>query len=353
VKSYVISFLLGLSGVVLTYLAEWGTGTDFGQWTAVVAGMTPVAVNAIRKWIDAALRGQDGGDDPTDQAEPPDSPNPFFTLGLLALLMPSVASAQFDFDSRPPRAIIQGPTHAIPGEMVILDASQSEGADRFRWSISPELRGRKQLLEIDGGKRVQVASYGGRYILTLAVSNAAGIDLLTWEITIQGQPPCPPPDPKPDDVRPLPDDIRPPPPPPPPPDDTKPVPPPPPPPPPPIPQGEFGIAPQVAALVALIPDPQRAATAQTLAGKIEGLAAEIAAGAVGDAQTVLNRIGQGLRDVSPLWATAAPQFAAVMQGIYEQHKGGRLAVTTLGRFRDAASWALLLREIAIGLKAVR
>ncbi len=136
----------------------------------------------------------------------PSTPHRCITVCLLAafLVQPDPVAAQSEQSL--PRAIIQGPTQAVPGEMIILDASQSAGAERYRWTISPELRGRKQLLEIDQGKRCQVASYGGRYVVTLAVSNASGIDLLTWELTIAGQPPCPPPEPAPTpvDPRPLP-----------------------------------------------------------------------------------------------------------------------------------------------------
>lgn len=97
----------------------------------------------------------------------------------------------------PPRAIIQGPSQAIAGELIVLDASTSEDAERYRWSIAPELKGRRQLIESDGGRRCQVASYGGRYVVTLAVSNSEGIDLLTWELVVAGPSPCPPPIPEP------------------------------------------------------------------------------------------------------------------------------------------------------------
>lgn len=392
-RSSLKSLVYGVVGAVIGAVASWLATGDFGIWSAAAAGLgsTLTAQSArIVEWVWGRMGGGDqNGDPPVDGLggkyvgvlETPqfmhdvqghaiggDDPdvssvkfgNPFYSTLIAAtvILSPSVGWTQFDERPRPPRAIIQGPTHAIPGEMIILDASQSDGADNFRWSISPELRGRKQLLEMDGGKRCQVASYGGRYIITLAVSNAGGIDLLTWEITISGQQPCPPPEPKPPEPSPgpAPDDATPPgphpgptpvPP-------TPPTPPPPKPPePPPIPPGEFGIAPQVAEMVSKLPDPQRVATALALADRIEALAAEVAAGAVKSAPATLERMGDALRMVSPIWAANARQFAALMDEVYEQHRRGKLRVFADLSFVDSSSWALLLREIAIGLRAAK
>lgn len=38
-------------GAAITYLAEWASGTDFGEWTPIVVAAAAVAVNLFRKWV--------------------------------------------------------------------------------------------------------------------------------------------------------------------------------------------------------------------------------------------------------------------------------------------------------------
>jgi len=264
-------------------------------------------------------------------------------LILLALLVPSIAVAA------PPRAIITGPTTAIPGELLTLDATSSENEPKhFKWSISPELRGRKQL-EPNGGKCV-VATYPGVYVVTLAISNDDGIDTLTYQLTFPGEAPCPPPAPKP--VVP---DVPIPPVPVPTPTPNPPVPTPPGPVPTPvIPDGEFKVSAKVAALIGKINSPNRSTEAKQLADAADSLAAEVAAGTVTNATVVLTRIGAGIKDIkNPQWVAAATEFAALMQSTWQEHSKGRLKLTTIGGIVDASGWSTLLRELAVGARAVK
>lgn len=247
-------------------------------------------------------------------------------LGI-SLLMPACAMAQAD---HPPRAIIQGPSAAIPGEMVVLDASTSEGAKTYKWSISPELRGRKQLLEIDGGKRVQVASYGGRYVITLAVGNEVGIDLLTWDLRVDGSEPCPPPEPSPtpEPVDPTPIDPKP--------VDPKPVDPPKPVEPiQPPPAGEFLIAPEVFSLASVATSPTRVADCNLLASECD----RIATGNWSTMNSIAQETVNVLNELPPGWEPMKTRVKEAIGALY-----------TNGRIKNAQDIVRLLRELKVAFE---
>lgn len=260
------------------------------------------------------------------------------SLLLLALLVPSVASAS------PPRAIITGPTTATPGEFLTLDATGSENDPKhFKWSISPELRGRKQLLPSDGGGKCVVATYPGVYLITLAISNDDGIDTLTYQITIPGDAPCPPPEPQPVPPQPVPPTPGP-----------APQPTPVPVPVPVIPDGEFKVAAKVAEIIGRINSPSRTTEAKQLADAADALAAQIAAGTVTNATEVLTRIGGGIKAMNnPAWTAAAADFAKLMETTWKSHSAARLKLTAIGGIVDPAGWSTLLRELAVGARAVK
>ena len=44
--------LVAAVGAALTYLSEWASNTDFGQWQPIVAAVLAVATNAVRKWAE-------------------------------------------------------------------------------------------------------------------------------------------------------------------------------------------------------------------------------------------------------------------------------------------------------------
>lgn len=230
------SALIALVSAVLTWgtdaVAAWA-GTSLGAFAPAVMAAWSVAVNAVqtrvRQWLadvadDAAgaeLRRAIEEHQPETAREyvervEPRSLDPNFppapqtrlevfrglagdeTVVRGLLLAAAVLSLAACAAAAPPRAIITGPTTGTPGEFLTLDASTSEGTPKhFRWSIAPELRGRKQLLPSLTGERCTVASFPGRYLVTLAVANDDGIDSLTWQIEIPGNAPCPPPEPQP------------------------------------------------------------------------------------------------------------------------------------------------------------
>lgn len=233
------SALIALVSAVLTWgtdaIAAWA-GMSLGAFAPAVMAAWAVVVNAIQTRVRQALA--DSADDaaadelrkateerasvvlgpaefvesyeprsldPNFPPSPPprlqtfqdlagDGSRPLVVLAFLAGLLGCSAVG----NAAPPRAIITGPNTGTPGEFITLDASTSEGAPKhFRWSIAPELRGRKQLLPSLAGERCTVASFPGRYLVTLAVANDDGIDSLTWQIEIPGNAPCPPPEPQP------------------------------------------------------------------------------------------------------------------------------------------------------------
>ena len=339
------SFSFGVAGVILTYASEFIAANDFGVYTPVVAGLwTVISAQAWR-----FLRSQPPEDQSRSNASEVLSPeqlqqqeqqrsvvdetrfgNPFYSLALM-LMLPGVACAQFD--ARPPRAIIQGPTHAIPGEMIVLDASQSDGAAIYHWTISEELRGRKQLIPLDDGKRCQVASYGGRYVVTLIVSNAAGIDVARWELNINGERPCdqpePPPHPVPDDgespaPRPGPVPVP----------EPKPEPTPIPEPILPPPQGEFSIAPTIFAIASTAASSSRIADCQRLASecdRIQGVQATL----------LMNRPTAMMAEILAV-VTALP---GGWEKLKDAIKPEVLRLNAAGKLKTADDIARLLREI--------
>lgn len=329
------SLLISLTAAVLTacteLISQAVAGSGFGMYLVPIMGAWGVVVNAIQTrmtdWLNPKL--------------------PVIPLLLAMLLFPASVFAAS------PRAIITGPTTATPGEFLTLDATGSENEPKhFKWSISPELKGRKQLLPSDGGGKCVVATYPGVYLITLAISNEDGIDTLTYQITIPGEAPCPPPSPVPTPPQPLPIPPGPVP-------TPTPLPPVPPVPvpvpiPPVVPPGEFNVAPQVAVIVSKIPSPNRVAEAKQLADAADALAAEIAAGTVTNATVVLTRIGAGIKALnSPAWVVAAPELAALMQATWQAHSKDRLKLTTTGGIVDASGWSTLLREVAIGARGVK
>lgn len=109
------------------------------------------------------------------------------TAFLLLLMIPAAALAD------PPKAQILGPTGGTPGDILILDATKSAGAEHFAWRVYPELpESRPTLLPLENGAKCIVASVPGTYIVFLAVSNADGLDMVRWVVVVGGPGPAPP-----------------------------------------------------------------------------------------------------------------------------------------------------------------
>jgi hypothetical protein len=120
-------------------------------------------------------------------------------LLLVFLSIAGVASAE------PPKAVIQGADPSAAGEICVFDATGSENEPtHYSWDIQPEVKGRRQLLEIEGKKRVVIATFPGRYLLTLTVSNPDGHSMAHKEIVIPGSAPQPAPGPQPSPPAPVP-----------------------------------------------------------------------------------------------------------------------------------------------------
>jgi len=279
------------------------------------------------------------------------TPSGATTIGCLALLLclAGVASAA------PPKAVINGPTTGTAGELLTLDASQSEGENiKFLWRVTPDVAGRRLFRVCDKDpSRVSIASLPGTWAYTLVVSNADGADLLTWVVTIPGTPqptPSPlPPRPGPDVVPPSPSPPMPPTPgpgptPSPTPGPTPPGPrPPDPSPEPPVPVPLTGFAADVAGWVKLVISPTRDAEAKRLADACEATASAISAGAHNGPAAILAAIkaanNAALGSSLAAWGPFAARYTAALGIKY-----------AAGELKTNEQWAAMLNETAKGLR---
>lgn len=262
---------------------------------------------------------------------------------LLALAFPAFAMAG------PPKAIIEGADPSISGEIVVLDGSRSEGEPtNFSWEITPEIKGRRNLLNLDQGKRVVVHSFPGDYLVELIVSNADGHSRAVRQLHIPGTaPPSPVPQPVP--PQPVPNPA-------PGPAPAPPAPTPPGPPPGPAPAPEqplTGLALSTYNAAMSVQSTKRAAEAACLAGGCSSLSSSIAAGRFNEFTTPLtvgnalvNEMGKVMNECtatsSAAWADARELIAAKVESLYKA-----------GQLRTAADWKSALDQIAQGLARVK
>lgn len=379
-NKYVKSALISLAGVIGAAITQSATGQDLsGTGAAIAAGVSAWLANLLKDlaplllaWLQAKLAGKSttpaaldlqkldllgpltdeqlanlrAGGFEVDFVPPPPAPAmdmsklsggdddvPFSMLWLVPLLWLCCSAAQ----AAAPKAVINGPQTGTRGEILILDATQCEGEPtHFTWRITPELKARKQLELKDGGRRVQVASYGGSYVVTLTVSNADGNDVVTWPLVIPGDAPCPSPEPQP--VTPTPVDpipVDPAPPRPPAPEPVIPTPPPAPQPVTPTPPapspGRFGIAARVRAAVLGVSSPTRAAEVAKLRARLTDLKAQGAAGSL-NAQQFLDALVGELKLLPDSWQVVKTLAAL---GIRVLVTGGQLK--TVEDFIDLAA----------------
>lgn len=52
---------IALVGALLTYITEYLSGIDFGEYTPVVVGIWSIAVNAIREFLKGTQQGGENG----------------------------------------------------------------------------------------------------------------------------------------------------------------------------------------------------------------------------------------------------------------------------------------------------
>lgn len=268
------------------------------------------------------------------------------TIGCLALILGLAASAS----AAPPKAFINGPSTGTPGELLTLDASQSEGDDlKFLWRVQPDVAGRKTFQPTcKEQSKIHICSMPGVWSYTLVVSNAEGADLLTWVVTIPGTPqptpsPLPPTPPAPDPK----------------PEPTPPVPPLPTPVPPgpgpaptptPVPPSRYGLDTLVTGWAAGIPEADRIA----YAGVCESVAALIVAtkeNFIGDPNEVAKKVAAALTDaVKAARVTPSLKLAEVL---------GKLSLwiktrsKEKGDLKTGEDFAVVLREVAAGLRGVK
>lgn len=258
----------------------------------------------------------------------PGSGNPLLPL-LAFLLIAGTASAAG------PKAIINGPATAVPGELVTLDASGSQGENlRFRWSVQPDQPGRIMFEECPKGSgKIRISTFPGTWHYTVFVFNAEDSDVLTWAVTIPGgtvptpspTPPAPTP-PAPPSPNPAP---------------PAPVPPTPPPQP-----STFGIRDQIPVWAMTVTSPNKVANAARLADAADALAAAVAAGTTSGpakilaALTAANAIALG-SDLAA-WKSFGVSYSAALTGLY-----------ATGKLKTDAEWSEMLRETAAGLRMVK
>jgi len=277
---------------------------------------------------------------PTDTGMP-------FSLILTLILIGGMGS---DLFAGAPKAVINGPTTGTAGELLTLDASQSEGENlKFLWRVQPDVSGRRMFRSCGTtGEVIHISTMPGTWQYTLVVSNADGADLLTWTVTIPGNP-APQPNPvPPGPVPPVPVPPSPPGPQPGPTPGPGPVPPgPQPDPPAPAPgPARFGIRDQIPGWAATVTTANRASDAAKLAAAADSLAAAIAAGTVSgpakilSALTVANTAALGT-DLAA-WKSFGVSYSAALSGLY-----------ATGKLKADSDWAEMLRETAAGLRLVK
>jgi hypothetical protein len=243
--------------------------------------------------------------------------------------------------AEPPKAVIQGAEPSAAGEICVFDATGSENEPtHYSWDIQPEVKGRRQLLEIEGKKRVVIATFPGRYLLTLTVSNPDGHSMAHREITVPGAAPLPAPGPQPTPPAPGPTPA-PPTPAPPSPTPGPPAPEPLPPTPPCPPESRFNLTKDIAAWAKDVPKAER----ESYAGICDAMAAEIVA-------TPANFSGANIKEVGEKIAAAlakkvgAPRFGLIPLLMKLNNRVRELSP----QLKTLDDWAGLFREVAAGLR---
>lgn len=221
----------------------------------------------------------------------------------------------------PPVARITGPTSSAPGDLVVLDATQSSGALSYAWVL---VNSSKTFLPVDAGQRIVFASATeGDYVFVLVVAGAvdgrAMVSIVQHRVQITAPKPPNPPGPEPT---------------------------PPPSPKPSFPDDRWGLAQIVydAAMAVSRPTGQRAREAQSMAKAFRAVAAQVVAVPM-TVEQIRDAYSKGLADA------LGPAFTAWRSwGIPFGRRLGELADTEL---TDTAKWARALEDVALGLEAVQ
>lgn len=240
--------------------------------------------------------------------------------------------------AEPPVAGISGPEKGRPGDILILSASE---ADHVDWLVDssdvavpvedaaakleetaealraagftvepPATNAPPVYLELDGGKRLLLASYPGTYRVSLAVGNADGVDQTSVKVVVSGGKP-----PKPDD-------------------------PDPPTPEPAIPVGKFGLGIKSWRAAQGVRSSDRASEAKQLATAL------LLSLAATDGQAMLDQFA----------STMKSKFTESQKQAWEPWRSVYLAELTAlqaaGKLKERGDWAAAFTEFALGLSAV-
>lgn len=329
------SLALALIGAISATIIAWATSTDFGLFSTLVAAFVPTLVNSVRLYLESKLANNHPAPPPAPL--PPEVPPaplreddfnwPSSTSGcLLFLLALAGCGSGTIYAQERPRAVITGPEKVASGTLLTLRGTDSQGGSlKYLWRISPEIPGHLQLAQLEGGAAVQVATFPGKYVLTLVVSNEHGADIAYRQLEVTGD--CVKPDPE------TPQPVEP----------SKPVVPTPvtPPGPPKLPQGEFGISQLVYDAAMQVNSPSRSADARKLSAECEALSSKVSAGALSDPQAIANAMADAIKQRGSAWSAFSLSVGNKLKEIY---LAGKLSVPS--------KWATLILEAKIGLDEV-
>jgi len=325
-------YFLGASTVIVGFRHAIGKlidalGSEIGK--TVVTLLARFVEEYLRPMLEEFLKPKPPA--PTPEPSPAPSPLPFpgplfqdkLPTALLLVAMLLSGSAVY---AAPPEILINGPTTAIAGELVTLDASATAGATAIAWLPWDE-SGRKMFDSCPGATaKIRIATYPGTWTYIVAATNGSEMAIKKHTITIKGDGPQPP-GPAPTPVPPAP-----------------PVPPSPEPPGPvPPPLSEWSK--QIVEFAKLVNTAGRKEQAEALARSCEGLASQIAAGALKGPRAILAAMTQAnaaaLGANLAQWKAFGDAFAAKLQAEY-----------MAGRLNTDSLWADMLRQTAAGLRAV-
>ena len=220
----------------------------------------------------------------------------------------------------PPVAVIVGPERGNPGDLIVLDATQSRDAVGFAWVLAD---GDKTFLEVDNGRKVVFATgTSGRYTFVLVAANAQAdgkpqVAVARHVLTV-GEPS---PNPTPNPPGPQPD---------------------------PLPPGKYGLASftRDAATGVSLAAVERVRTAAALANSFDSIASTIAAGAIKTpsdviAATQANNI-TALGSARDAWRPWAETLRVKLN-----------ALSDAGQLASLEEYVTAWREISTGLRAVK
>lgn len=326
--------LFSLAGLAVAFLPVIVPALNLGPWAGIVSVALPVVIDAIRRW----MRDNRPPDlPPVDPAEHVDVFPRLLAASVAVLCLCGAAQAAGV------KAIINGPTTGVAGELLTLDASASEGKDvKYLWRSSLDAPGRKLFEACGEGKKCRINSLPGTWVYALVVYNSEDADLLFWTVTVPGATPPLPPSPNP--PQPVPPEPLPKPPEPP-----APAPPSPPPTPPApvIPEGKFGITKPLIQWIGNVTTATRAAEAASLAGKLEAFRAKIdsqsVSGSIAIALGLKAALSEGLGSAYAAWQVpVGVPFTAKLKEVYGA-----------GMLGSDADWSAFVGEVLVALRAAK